>query len=124
MSGKIKRSKRRMNIRPNTRQQHPSVRGEAKQEAEEFPNNRHFCHRDILVLVGILVSVACAPALFFIFFNTLIHKSSTETDELKFRQMAKQDDNAALFQNASGKLESFLSFHPSPKTRIRLYNRH
>lgn len=94
-----KRSKRCINMRPDTRQQHPSGRGEAKQEAEEFPNNRFFCHRDILVLVGILVSVACAPALFF-FFVILIHKGSTETDELKFRQMAKQDEryNAALFR--------------------------
>lgn len=72
---------------------HPSVRGESKkQEAVDLPNNRHFCHRDILVLVGILVSVACAPALFlliYFFVMYLIHKSSTETDEPKFRQDGK-----------------------------------
>lgn len=77
-----------------------------------------------MVLVGILVSVACAPALFFFVTYLFTKAAQRQIDELKFRQMAKQDDNAALlFQKASGKLESFiLSTRRKKNTQIRLYN--
>lgn len=53
---------------------------------KSFPIIGTFVTAFILVSVGILVSVACAPALFFS--PPHIQKSSAEEDELKIRQKA------------------------------------
>lgn len=108
-----------------------ALAGAKNRKLKSFPIIGAFVTVFISVSVGILVSVACAPALFFF---SHIQKSSTEENELKFRQKATEGAGGggrgalqcSLFRVRPEKLESFHSFHPSQKiqkqkTEIGLY---